>query len=349
MKKLSLSLFLLAFIFAGNLKAQELEETLTKLSGDAVSSYVAPLISAFGSNLNSGWVNGSPSSKLMGVDVEIKFVGIGSFFSDDAKTFNAAGSFRFTESQVELILNNSGYTSASPGYTAMKNEMLLKEFGVKISGATVVGKKDDHIKIEFPGQKINGQDVGKYELDLGVGGVAADLPLLPSGAIQLGLGTVYGTTLGIRYLPSIDIPDIGKFSYWGLGAMHNPAGYLSQMDMIPVDLSAAFFYQNLTIGDLFESSATQFGVYASKTFGAGVSVTPYLGLTMESSTTTVSYNYEFDTPAGPQKSKLALELEGENAFGVTIGSKFSFGFFNLFVDYKMASTSTVAGGMSFAF
>lgn len=351
MKKMLLFFVVAAFLFSANVKAQDksLEETIQSLSEVAVNAYVNPLVSAFGSNLNSGWVNGTPSAKVMGFDFELKFVGIGSFFTDANKTFNASGSFRFTDDQADLILQNSGYSPTQTGYQQMKDEILSRSWEVNISGPTVVGKKTDYIQVEFPGEVINGQTVAQYALELtGVGGVADDLPVLPSGAIQLGLGTVYGTTLGIRYLPSIEVEDIGKINYWGLGAMHNPSAYLP-MEMIPVDLSAAFFFQSLKVGDLMESKATQFGIYASKTFGAGISVTPYLGLTMESSKTTVNYEYEFDTPAGAQKSKLSLELEGENSFGTTVGSKFSFGFFNLFVDYKLAKTNTASAGISFAF
>jgi hypothetical protein len=70
---------------------------------------------------------------------------------------------------------------------------------------------------------------------------------------------------------------------------------------------------------------------------------------MESSTTTLKYKYEYATPFGNESKDLSLELKGENSVGLTVGSSFSLGFFNIVVDYKLAKTNTVSGGMVFAF
>ncbi|MCX7612327.1 MAG: hypothetical protein N2043_12150, partial [Ignavibacterium sp.] len=94
----------IVLLFSSLLFSQSLEETLSKITGDASKSYVAPISSAFGANLNTGWIHGAPSAKIFGIDVEIGFVAMGTFFSDENKTFSATGSFRFDSSQAEMII-----------------------------------------------------------------------------------------------------------------------------------------------------------------------------------------------------------------------------------------------------
>jgi hypothetical protein len=103
----------------------------------------------------------------------------------------------------------------------------------------------------------------------------------------------------------------------------------------------------LEVGDIFESSATQYGLYVSKTFGDLVSFTPYLGLTGESSNTTVSYTYSYDTPTGPADVDVEFDLEGENSFGATVGFSVKLVVVNLNVDYKASKTGTLTAGISF--
>ncbi|MFA7229604.1 MAG: DUF6588 family protein, partial [Melioribacteraceae bacterium] len=88
MKKRILTLLLiLGLIFSSSLKAQSLDETLSELSSTVGKAYVKPIISAFGSNLNSGWVSRIPSATMLGFHFDLKVVAMGSFFPDDVKTF----------------------------------------------------------------------------------------------------------------------------------------------------------------------------------------------------------------------------------------------------------------------
>lgn len=343
------TIILIFFVFSfGSLKAQTLDETLNNLSQKAASSYVQPIISAFGSNLNSGWFDRVPSASFLGLDIELKFVGSGSFFSDDAKRFTAEGTFRFTNAQVDDILASSGISTSNPLYSDIKNEMLGTDFNVNLSGPTIVGSDQEHLVIEFPGATIKGQTIASTTIDVNeVKGLLNDMPILPMGAIQLGVGTVYGTKAYLRWFPSMDIPDVGQFSFIGFGGMHNPGVWFP--NPLPIDFAIGFFTQKLTVGDIFESNATQFGIFASKTFGIGVSVTPYVGLTSESATTTVKYDYTFDTPSGTSTQTIQFDLEGENGTGITLGAAFNLIFINFAVDYKMANTNTATASLSFGF
>lgn len=347
--KLKHLLIILAFILTlTNLsRSQSLDETLSHLSSDAGSAYVEPVISAFGSNMNSGWVNGVPPASLLGLHFQVRLIVVGSFMTDANQTFFASGKFRYTSSQVDDILLESGFDPIStPNYDDMKDEILLQEWQVNIAGPTISGSGDDFVKVEFPGGEIQGETVGSYVTTLeGVGGFLNNLSIFPQPAVQLDIGTVIGTRASIRYFPSVDIQDVGKISLWGAGLLHNIGFWFK--NPLPVEIGLGFFYQKLDVGDIFVNKSIQFGAYLSKTLGVVISFTPYMGLTYESSSTSVSYTFNFDTPAGPQNTKISFDREGINSIALTIGGALNLPVVSLNVDYKIAKIKTLTLGLSF--
>lgn len=337
-------MFFALVIFINISFSQSLEETLSAITGDASKSYVAPVISAFGANLNTGWVHRSPKAKLFGIDVEISVVGMLSFFGNQSKTFSSSGMFRFDSSQAAII--------ASDVNPAIRNAIIdsirSRDFLVNISGPTIVGSKSDSIKVLFTGATINGQPIGAEEIVLPVGGFLEDIPALPMLAPQITLGTVYGTSFSFRYLPNIKLGDLGEFKFFGFGIQHNPALFLPFE--LPVDVSAGFFTQSMEVGKVFKSSATIFGIYASKSFGIPLfSLEPYAGLSFESSSTEVSYDVVLSTPTGPQNSTISYTMDGENSTRFTIGTNIKLLFINLNVDYSLAKYNSLGLGVNFRF
>ncbi|WP_157867369.1 DUF6588 family protein [Melioribacter roseus] len=350
----NLSLFVLALIiFSVQIKAQSLNETLSNLSSTVGEAYVAPVTSAFGSNLNSGWISEIPDAKILGFNLTLKVVGMGSLFSDDVKKFSATGDFYFNDKQAGQILANSGIDPTNPDYENLKQEIKSRKFNVQFSGPTIVGSKNEFLKVKFNGGSFY---EGRYELQPyemaieEVKGFLDELPALPTAAVQLNVGTVLGTNLSVRYLPAVDIKDLGKFTFWGLGAIHNLNVFLN--NPLPLDLSVGAFYQQLKVGDVFETKATQFGVFASKQFGVLVSITPYAGLTFESSKTTVNYDYQSNetvngVPVPP--TRISFDLEGDNSSAFTVGFNLNLIIFDIVADYKMAKTNTATLGLVIGF
>lgn len=353
-KRLLPLILILGLVFSSSFKAQSLDETLSKLSSTVGSAYVKPVISAFGSNLNSGWVSQFPSATILGFHLDLKIVAMGSFFSNDAKNFSTSGQFYFDNNQIDAILNSSGYNDGTDQYKAIFAAMQNRAFDVNFSGPTIIGKKSDFLKITFPGQTISasGQSytVNSKIIDVTqVQGFLDGLPALPTAAAQLTVGTVFGTNVAIRYLPDIDIQDLGKFSYFGAGIIHNPGVWFP--NPLPLDLTVGIFTQKLKVGSIFESTATQMGVYASKTFGFGISITPYAGLTTETSKTTVSYDYTSNQTLNgvPVKAHISMKMEGENTSSAVVGLNIHLGILNINADYKLAKTKTASAGVSFGF
>ncbi len=344
--KITILSVLFSIIFLLNSKAQTLEETLLKISGDASKSYVLPIGSAFGSNLNSGWVRRAPSASKFSLDIDFNFVVMATFFGDNSKTFSSSGDFRFSRAQAEQIVPA---TITGAIRNSIIEKIIGKYFNVSISGPTIVGSKSDSVRVIFPGAVIQGQNLGSKTIVLPVSGFLEDLPVLPLAAPQLTVGTLYGTSVSLRILPEVEInKDLGKFKFSGFGIQHNPAVWLP-FDL-PLNVSLGYFTQSLGVGTIFNSSSSIFGIYASKKFGpSGLSIEPYGGLSFESSKIEVSYDVTFDSPTGPVPSKISYEMEGENSTRLTLGTNLNIGPVTLSIDYNISKYSALSGSLGFGF
>lgn len=321
-----------------------LSETLSSLSQDAAVSYLSPIASAFGANLNAGWFHSAPEATKFSFDLEIGFVGMGAFFPDDAQTFETSGSFKFSEAEAKQLLTNAGIPITQPAV----DQLTQQPSAVTMSGATIIGSNMDSIMIEIsnshplvPGESITLPIAGFGDL--------ADVNVMPLFAPQLSFGTVYGTQLTFRYLPTVKInDDLGDFKYFGFGIQHNPGIWLK--NPLPIDVAASFFTQSLSVGDLFEASTTSFGVNASYTLGPGaLNITPYAGFMFESSTMGVTYDFIIRDDLGNVLStdKIKFDLEGENSTRLTFGLSIRLLLININADYNFGSYNSFSAGLTF--
>lgn len=344
--RLQVTVLIVFFFLVCNLlqaQSNDLEATLGKITGDASKAYVAPISSAFGANLNSGWVHSAPKATKFSLDIEIGFVAMATLFGDANKTFSSSGKFRFNSTQAEqLIPSNITGTQR----TQIKNEILSRDFTVSISGPTIVGSKKDSVKVIFPGATIQGQTLGSKTIVLPVTGYLEELPALPLAALQVTVGTVFGTSVALRYLPEFDIsPDLGKFKYFGFGLQHNPGMWIPFP--LPVNVSVGYFTQSMEVGKVFKTSASMFGLFASKRFGPGfINIEPYAGLSFESSSIDVAYDVVYETPTGPTASRISYSLEGENSTRITLGATLKLALLGISVDYNIAKYNTVSASLN---
>ncbi len=344
-------------------QSQDLEETLQKLAEDAARGYVQPIVSGFGADLNSGWIYRAPETKKFGIDLDFGIVAMGAFVGD-VRTFESKGSFQFDRLIIDEMTENIPTFYGTRD--SIRNQLYMRQLSVTISGPTIVGSKDDSIAVNFLGGEVtfkifdpitnNLKDttVNLLPADqfIPVGGLLEDIPLLPFAAPQLSIGTFYGTKLALRYIPDIELDkEIGKFSYFGFGVQHNPFMWIPLPEP-PLDLSLGFFTQTLKVGKIFESSATLFGAQASKTFGPGaLNITPYAGLSLESSSMTFTYDYISKNPVNDEETKknVKFELEGDNSIRFTLGFSLKLAILKINADYNFAKYNSVSAGFGFIF
>ena len=357
------ALILLGLLGLRPASAQEeasLEETLNQLSGDAASQYLAPISSSFGSNLNSGWFHRAPKADKFGFNLEAGVVAMGSFFPDDATHFDVNGTFRFSQTEANLLVDffedESGITLPGFARSSLVNQITAQSSNVGISGATVIGAATDSITVAYGGETYNVTGYGdvavpaaNLKLPFGGFGDLADISLMPLMATQLTVGTVYGTQFTLRFLPVLELnADLGDFTYMGFGIQHNP---LVWMDMkLPVDVCASFFTQSMKVGDLFDCSSTAFGLNASKTLGwRFLNLTPYAGIMFEDASMEVSYDFIVETPGEPVVQPITLDLASDNSMRLTLGLNARLGIVNWNLDYSLAEYPAISTGINLAF
>ncbi len=348
-------------------EGEELKDFIEGLSMDAASKYVAPIVSALGMNLNGGWFHKAPSAKIFGFGIEVGLVGMATFYPQDPEylSFNITGDFQFSASQaaeiVALLPLDAQY---EPFRLLIENNLIDAITGrgisVGISGATVIGDPEDYIEIVYGGEDIvidnplfgaPGEPatitlaVPSDVITLPIGGfeLISDLSFLPLAAPQLSLGTVFGTRVTFRYLPSITIDEeLGKFKYFGFGIQHNPGVLLPTP--LPFDIAVGFFTQTIEIGTLFKAKTTAYGLNASKKLGVGpISITPYAGFMLEKSNIDITYDFIVDT----QEINVAFELEGENRSRLTFGLSLRLLMLNFNIDYNIGKYNSVTAGVMF--
>ena len=351
---------------------EDLQEFLTGLSMDAASKYVAPIVSAFGMNLNGGWFHKAPSSKKFGFGIEIGLVGMATFYPKGVEhlSFDTSGDFQFSASQATDIVAGISLDPALESFRGQIENSLIdaitgRGISVGISGATVIGDPEDYIKIAYSAEDIVIDNplfglpgeletitlrVPSDEITLPIGGFAAisDLSFLPLAAPQLSLGTVLGTRVTFRYLPSISLDEeLGKFKYFGFGIQHNPGVFLPTP--LPFDVGLGYFTQTLEIGTLFRAKTTAFGLNASKKLGIGpISITPYAGFMLEKSNIDITYDFILDEGTiDEQVIPIAFELEGENRSRITLGLSIRLLMLNFNADYNIGKYNSVTVGVMF--
>lgn len=167
-----------------------------------------------------------------------------------------------------------------------------------------------------------------------------NVSLFPLAVPQLTVGSVLGTQLTLRYIPIPKAGDaIPEGKTYAVGVRHSISQWLA---MLPLDVSASFFYNSMKAGDLLDFKGTQFGVEASKNFSVLV---VYGGIAMENSTLKSSYTYT--DPVSSTDYPVSIELDGENVFRATVGVGLNLGVFKIFADGNFGSVVQFSGGIAF--
>jgi hypothetical protein len=329
------------------LKAQDLNGKLSELAGIAAKPYVKPAITGFGSNLNSGWVSQLPSATPFSFHLNLKIVAMGALINSSDKTFTSSGTITLTDASINDLLSLNGISPSSMGqanYNNLVSQVKATPFNVTFSGPTIAGDKNKFVVMQTSQKSftVNGTTITLNPKPVPIDqakGYMGSLPAFPTAAPQLTIGTVFGTNFSLRYVPQVNIQNLGKLSYTGFGIIHNPGVWFPVP--LPLDLGIGYFSQKLKIGDVLQTTASQIGIYASKSFFI---FTPYVGFTSEKSNTSISYNYSTTSSSTP--SKIAFSQDGDNKAAALVGITIDLFIFKVNADYKFAKIKTVSAGIT---
>ncbi|MCF7811163.1 hypothetical protein K9N50_09275 [bacterium] len=347
-------LFMLSL--AGTVSAADdgFQETLKKLVGENAEGYIAPFSTAFGTAMNSGLYHTAKPHALLGFDISLKLMYVTvptegqtfDFFREGAFPVPVDPMLGVTGNQIEINLENiyasqelptvfgsDETVTIAPDTVAAKTEIItkLKEGGVTDGEIALIPQSEWHqMFAAMPAFPIKG--IG--------------YSVLPLAMPQVSIGLLKGTEVMLRFFPETEVdPEIGTIGLLGIGVKHSISQWIP-IPMFPLDISGQFVWQKLTIGDMLESKHTCFNIEASKKLGIGISITPYVGLGMESSTMDVSY-----THAGVDKIEgtaddipISFSLDGDNGFRMTGGVRLGLLIGTLNVDYSLGEYSVISAG-----
>lgn len=166
------------------------------------------------------------------------------------------------------------------------------------------------------------------------------LDILPMAIPQIQIGSLAGTEISARFLPSIRIGQYGSVGMWGFGIKH---GVTSHFKNSPVDVAVGFAVNGLTIGDSKDKDLVNAtSIAANLQLSKELSVfTFYTGVQYDKTSMEVKVNYAGVTTK--------MEYENENNLKGIVGMNIKLGPVNLNGGYSFGKTNSVNAGIGFGF
>lgn len=319
--------------------AQDLGETLETVGEDYARLYVTPLVNAFGADINAGMFHTAKiggTGILPAIDIYVGVKVFGAQLSDDDKTL----SLNYVAEQD--FQGPDGNTYRLPVNYQINNAPTV--FGETNAGV-VTATVNETVHPGADGVSGTGDDIVINEtsrLDLLAGLVDTDIA--PLAIPQIGIGTLFGTDVILRYLPAVEVEDYGSAEFLGYGLRHSLSQYIP---LLPVDIAIGAMWQEMQIDDtndnqVFKSSSFAGFLSASKSFGPA---TFYLGAQTESTTVDIAYSFEDDRG---NRTDVAFELDAPNEMRILGGLSLGIGPIVLNVDYSASEYNTISAGVGLA-
>jgi hypothetical protein len=295
MKKLLIA-FLFIFLFSTSSFSQyDLGKMMQQVGQLYAEKYLEPLTTSIGTNLNSGFLGGYGPSGYSKIPIwphlyaGVKFYGV--VMQDVDKSFNL--NFRSSETingnqvDVDWTVNNAPtvFGSSTPAVAT----------GTYYYGGT------------------------QYTTSKTLIGGVEEIKFVPLVIPQIGVGTIFGTDIILRGLPSIGYGNYGTFSLFGVAIRHNLGGYVK----LPLDIAVQGGYQKFGITDksankFVNANSTFINLQFNKTFAI---ISVYGGVQYENYN--VDVNYTFVSSIG--NTTVSFNQKGENSFRGIAGATLSLG------------------------
>lgn len=298
----------------------DLGKQLSKVADQNAISYLSPLLSAWGADLNSGFYHSADLHDILGFDVGVKVGAV--MVKDEDRVFDLVLPDQIKYGGVTL---NAGvdYDKVIPGAPTALGDLSGREVKVKSSS---------------PFMFLRGQTI--FTTPQGF-----DLKVVPLVMPQASIGLPFGLEVVGRFVPTLKLPsDIGKFNYIGLGVRHSIDQYIP---LIPIDIAIHFMTQKLTISDLNDNkivgaSGTAYGIELSKSL---VLFTVYGGYQIEKSSWDVE-PYKYVNPTTATTIDIPVfSVDGKNTSRFHAGVRLLLLIVNVHADYSFAKQPVITAGL----
>jgi len=308
-RRIALILAALAVAAAPAAADDELEGLLEEVTGQYAQAYLAPFTHSFGPNLNGGIFHTAaiPRSRLT-IDFGVKATATYLAESDQA--------FQKVIENVDLSDYDDSFAPGTMGDIVM-------------SGPTVFG--DDEMLGSVAGY-IGGVQVFSQETIEGL----VDTRYSPMIVPQASVGGIAGLRATVRWLPEVDLGEVGKTKVFGYGLQWSVN---TVAPTLPLDVMVGFFNQTVEIGTLIETDASSMFVAASKSFALA---TLYAGYAKEDAETDIAYTYSGDG------STVAFTVDDTQDSRFTVGATLNV-LAKLNVEMGHGDLTTYTAGLMFGF
>ena len=324
----ALGLILTATLGTGSAAGQDVLTSLSVLAEENARLYMSPLSTGLGAALNSGFHQSAKPHGMFGFDIGVRVMA--ALPPAEADFFQPVlpGSVTFQDvtytNPYELVGTGMSPTAVGDGDGAVLQPRAGSPFHNALLAA---GENPSDFNVQFPG--------------------GANIPAVPFVVLQGSVGIGFGTDVTLRYLPRFNVhDDVGELGAFGYGFKHSLTQWLPSPPM--VDLAVTAGWQNFSLGEYMDASASAYGLIGSVSQGP---VTLYATARREQATVDVSYTVEnadgsLGIPADGLQIGFSSELPAETHFGA--GLTFGFAGLQLSGEYSFADYNTVAARIGFS-
>lgn len=333
------------------ISAQDLTDILKDLAENNAKGYLAPVVTAFGTGMNSGTFHRAKPHKILGFDLTVNATVIG--IPEAGKEFEFVIPDRDLPAEVTLpgggtyiipIPFNTLYSSDNP-----EDYMVPTFFGDTDGGEIPVNTTATRAEILAELATQSGQSTTWLEANAGAAidtAMAALVPLpTPGGVIpafftampQFSIGLPMNVEITFRGIKTqIEGDDV---QFGGFGAK---VGFSEFIPLFPLALSAGFYSTNLIYGDQIEAKNTIMTLQASKSIPI---ITVYGGIGLESSSMSVDYRYEPEGLSTP--IDVSFDLEGDNKTRIIAGLRLKLAVLSFHFDINSGEYTAYNAGVGF--
>jgi len=346
---------LVTIMLAVPVSAQSLEETLQDLIETNSELYLSPVVTAFGTGVNSGTFRIARPHKLLGFDLTLN--------ASVTTIPEAAQTFEFyiaPDAEVTFPIQFPDPTIADVPVTLSLDDMYESDrtsatfFGSDSANFIEVDEDKAYnvILSQIPSE-IPTAIIEAIEADIRQG-IRNNIPALPTppGIIntsgfpmimpQFGLGLPFGIELTLRGIPSIEIDSATTFSFFGYGGKIGLNQFVPTIPLVFPSFSLGYYATNLSLGDVVELNNSIITLQASKSVPF---LTLYGGIGIENSSMDVNYTFE----AGGPVEDISFSIEGDNKMRTMIGVRLKLALLSINADINKGEYDAYNFGIGLTF
>jgi len=327
-KALKNTVLLSAFLLPLNLMAQdEVGDLIKGTPSDAtklINAYANPAFKGFGLGLNSGWANSAKSIGVFRFDLRITVTAAMSPKKDQTFDVNTL--------ELQTLKPTNPANTISPTVTGEDKE------GVEMISTTASSPQP-------------------FKLPKGLG-----FNYVPSPQVQLTVGLPKNIDVSLRYSPTIDLDENGKFSLFGIGAKVEilPLILGKTGKLLPFDLAVAGGYTKLKYDIPLDVNNGQYSDQVLKTEFGGFSAeaiiskklsifTPFASLGYNTAQHKINALGTYDFGSLPSdkgiKDPIKIDEKSINAIKATAGLQLKLAILKLYASYTLSDYNYVNAGI----